>query len=736
MNILTARYTVAAETTMNNTRATARSFLSKPILLLFALSCIIYANTLINGFALDDITIFTQNKFVQRGVSGIPDIINTPRLYGYNHIKDNTYRPVSLIVFAIEKDFFGNNPVVGHLLNILLFAGCVIVFFLFLSRLMGGRGLVPFAAALLFALHPVHTEVVANIKSSDELLCFFFGMLALIFFIDYAHSNRRMPLLAGASCLALAFFSRETVISFLFLVPLIFFFYINDNKARSRTITIATLAVAALYLAVRWQVLSRFTPDPMPLEDNGLLTAPDVATRVATAIGILGRYLRLLFVPWPLISSYSPNVLPLTGFGDPLVLASVAAYLGLAVFAGYRLVKKQRDEWAFGILFFLSTIALFSNIPFLIGAEMAERFLFFCSAGFCIVAALSLSRWLHNDDLAALRPGARSPGVAVLFVVCLLYGGLVVARNRAWKDDLTLFSLDVEKSPDDRRLLQGLARTLMAEVYPTETDSAAKQEILARAITSFKKVAEIDPGVFSNIDVGKAYSVAGRYDSAERYFRQALSYKPGHPAASAFLADACERSGKAAEAVALYKVALANQPMSVKLLNSLGRCYLQLSRFDSALAIFSEMRTHNPGLVDLNFNLGMAYLGMSNNDSARACLQREVALNPTNMSAMNNLAAVYYKSADYRQAAGWFQKIVETDARNVLAWSNMGHCYFKLASYDTAIMVLNRSLKIDPSYEPDIVMLRDAYRATGKPDYAKKCDELLARLEAARGGRH
>src|SRR6185436_1377839 len=134
-----------------------------------------------------------------------PELLLTPHMRGYLIIPNDLYRPLSLVMFAIEYQFFGPNPAAGHFFNILTFIGCVIMLFLFLDKFFGGKKTaIAFIGALVFAVHPIHTEVVANIKSRDELLCYFFGFWSLNLFMNYMKSGKMWQLLMGTSVLYLA----------------------------------------------------------------------------------------------------------------------------------------------------------------------------------------------------------------------------------------------------------------------------------------------------------------------------------------------------------------------------------------------------------------------------------------------------------------------------------------------------------------------------------------------------
>ena len=327
-------------------------------LLLAIISFAVYANTMQNGYVLDDATVITRNTIVTKGFSGIPEILVTPRLKGFEQSNDaGSYRPVPLILSAIEYQLFGANPSEGHLSNVLLFIGCVIALFLFLNRLLKNeRTGIAFIAALLFALHPVHTEVVANIKSRDELMCFLFAFISLICFTRYARSGKIMQLLAGAGALLLSYLSKETVIAFIFLIPLVFFFYENENRKRSLFITASTAVITIGFLLVRAAVLGTNHTNAIVFLSNPLISAPDLLSRMASAILVIGMYLKLLFLPYPLICDYSYNSIPTVGFGNLFVLVSLAVILALTVTGIYRLVRRPKDPWAFGILFFLATL--------------------------------------------------------------------------------------------------------------------------------------------------------------------------------------------------------------------------------------------------------------------------------------------------------------------------------------------------------------------------------------------
>ena len=500
--------------------------------LLGLFSFAVYANTLKNGFAYDDFNVIKDNTIVTQGVSAIPEILSTPYRKGFFVASNDLYRPFSLVLFATEYQFWGTNPTPYHLINILLFAGCVLLLFLFLDMLFAGKKTgVAFIASLLFALHPIHTEVVANIKSCDELLCFFFAFLCMNLFIKYAQSGKITQLVTGTACFFLSLLSKETVITFIAVIPLIFFFIKNENKKRSSYLVLCAACAAIIFLAIRFAVLSTNHANEITAVnfiDNALAKGDlPFESRIATAILIMGYYIKLLFVPYPLIFDYSYNTIPYVHFSDPRVLISLAIYIFLTVFSIKRFLKDHKDPYAFGILFFLITMSLFSNILLLIGTTMGERLLFFPSVGFCLIVALLVKKLVIkpvDEGMPILKNGKI---LGVIIPICLIYGFVTMERNTEWLDNSTLFAADIIKAPDNSRLNFFEEVDIQKNEVKNEKDTAKLRQLREKGITYLKKAIAIFPDYAeAHIDLGFCYLNNLKYDSAEVHYKYALRFLP------------------------------------------------------------------------------------------------------------------------------------------------------------------------------------------------------------------
>ena len=664
--------------------------------LLGIMSCLVYANTLKNGFVYDDIAVIKNNTIVSKGVSAIPEILSTPYRRGFYVTANDFYRPLSLVMFATEYQFFGKNPMIYHFINILLFSGCVILLFLFLDKLFERKKTgVVFIAALLFALHPIHTEVVANIKSRDELLCFFCAFLSLNVFIKYMQTGKTAQLLLGSICFLLALLSKETVITFLVIIPFIFFFYRNENKKYSIYIFIGAVIATAFFLSIRYSVLNAYDANHtlgVRFIDNSL-AKPGLSfeSRIATAVLVLGYYIKLLFIPYPLISDYSFNSIPFTGFSDPWVLISLAVYIFLAVFGIKRFLKNKKNPYAFGILFFLITLALFSNIPFLIGATMGERFMFFPSVGFCLVVAFLLEKVIVKQPGDGLLILKNKLVLGIVIPVFLVFAVLTIDRNSDWVDNYTLFKTDADKSPDNSKLDFFLSDQLTV-AYTNEQDNTKKTQIINDIISYLNKALAIYPdNADAQMEMGWAYTQAEKYDSAVLYSKKALELNPS----------------------------------SAEAMNNLAAAYISGKKYPDAIKILQKMIAQHPNDENAHMRIGDAFLDIGQYDSSEVHDKRALELNPKNADATNNLAGVYFFNKNYPLAIAMYKRATELRQKFVGPCANISVCYLYLNKNDSAIYYANSAISIDPTYKTSYVVLAAAYKAIGNADSAKKYDAIV-----------
>ena len=217
-------------------------------LAIIAVICILsYANTFSHEYALDDQMVIYDNKFVTAGIDSLGKIMTSDAFEGFfgergsQLISGGRYRPLSFISFALEWEIFGKMPMISHLVNIILYAILCMMIFLFLNWLFPAENKeekrrnsflvsLPFIATILYALHPIHTEVVANIKGRDEIFGILFGLASLIVFFQ-TFKNRVQDYFLVFVLFLCALLSKENAITFLAIFPLVA--YLKNEKILS-----------------------------------------------------------------------------------------------------------------------------------------------------------------------------------------------------------------------------------------------------------------------------------------------------------------------------------------------------------------------------------------------------------------------------------------------------------------------------------------------------------------------
>ncbi len=533
---------------------------------IFALSFLLYANTLSFDYCQDDSIVITDNMFTTQGVAGIGGILQYDTFYGFfkesgkaQLVAGGRYRPFTLVMFAIEYQLFGKSPFIGHFINVLLFGlTCVLLYFLLLKLLQRRQAagdnqqsvfnptLVAFIAAVLFAAHPIHTEAVANIKGRDEIMTLL-GSLAAVWFSLKAFDNEgfKNQILAFA-LFFIALLSKENAITFVVITPMIYWFFLKTDVKTALKQAIPFAAAAVLFILLRGAVIgNQFGGEQMELMNNPFLKRVgntyvpfDFAEKFATITYTLGKYVQLLIFPHPLTHDYYPRHIGIMSFGDWQVLLSIAVYIGL--FALILRGWKNRSLISFGIAYFLITLSIVSNIVFPVGTNMAERFMFMPSLGFCLVLAVILVAL--RDRIAN---NSRISFSAIAFVLIIfLFSLKTFTRNSAWKDNYTIFTTDIETSPNSAKLQTSVGGETI-EHFKNSTNPVEKKAKITEAMGHLEKALEIHPTMKNPyLLMGNGYFYLQDFDKAITAYNKALQVDPNFKDAKTNLALVYREGGK------------------------------------------------------------------------------------------------------------------------------------------------------------------------------------------------
>lgn len=620
----------------SNPAAAGSSFLSGErlvYLILFGLAFLLYANTFGHAYALDDRAVMFQNKFVQQGFGGFPEIMTTFYWNGFWEANAGLYRPMSLLVFAMEWAVNDNAPGLYHFVNVVLYAlTCVLVYKLLRRMLKEYSKILALVATVLFIVMPMHTEVVANIKSLDEILSLLFFVLTMQQLLNYSETNKPLQLVWSTLLFYCALLSKEGAVLYFPMFALALY-YFTKTEIRRIAITLTPLAIIAVlwYLQHSWVIAQAAPPEAYSYQNNALLAiSPEFSMdRLATAIGMFGHYLYKLLVPYPMSYDYSFNEFPGTSFGDPIVLLTLAVILGL-LFIAFRQMK-NKSVLSFSIFWFFITFALTSNLFVIIGATMADRFLFVPSLGFCIAAGWFVSRLTgHVDSGIAVMS---NPGVLVTGVVAVVFIVMTYNRNKDWKNDDTLFAADVEHAPGSSRTHYNWGTAMMSYGDNPANDETQKNNWYKQAEAEFLTAAKIDTGygswnVYGNL--GVIYSRQKRY----------------------------------AESVEMTRIAIKKNPYDRTFPSNLGDAYVRLQKFDSAKVNLEKAVKNGYIVKDTWLFLGIARLNLKDTAGALEAMKTGAAAFPDNLSLLENYGNVLGMSHKYKESIAVMEDLYNRNPSN------------------------------------------------------------------------
>jgi len=591
---------------------------------------ILYANTLGHQYALDDASVITNNFVIKKGLAGWPEVFTTHYRFGYWNSTGTLYRPISLAIFALIWQVSPDNPFLYHLVNILFFAATIVVLFKMLRTCWPELHSYLIAAiTVIFLTHPVHVEVVANIKSLDEILSFFFSLLAIHYYLKYLKDTRKSKLMTAVGFYTLALFSKENAITCLAVFPLIGYYATNKNREWLKS-SLLFIAPAALFLLCRYSVLETQSLEAVSPLDNLLAATNGPVEWYATAILLIGKYLWTLLIPIELGSDFGYSQIPVTGFGNIKVLLSLAAIIVLTISGISGL--KTKNKAAFGILFFVISFSIYSNLFITIGSSYGERFLYVGSLGYAIALVMAL------HQICVKKPGLTENNKFILKKYTLLFAvtGLLglfytiqtIVRNAAWYNSYTLYKADIQTAPNSAKLNYHLGLEEVKEALKG-TDKNQNVQYQKNAFAHFRRAIELYPSYGDAYgQLGLAYYRQKQNKEALENYQIALRYDPNDAKIYSNMGVIYFENKDFKKAEEVYLKAVKLDPRYIDARRNLGSVYAQTRRVDQAITQFSEGLKYDPDNAVLHLYLGYAYRDKGDASQSGKYLEKAYQLNP------------------------------------------------------------------------------------------------------------
>lgn len=477
---------------------------------------LVFANSLPNRFAYDDQHIILVNQDIH-SLATLPGALVRPYWPGDYGRELGLWRPVTTALLGVQYVIGGGAPWLFHTVNVLAHASASVLAFLLLLEL------IPYAAALaaglLFAVHPVHVEAVANVIGIAEIVSAVALLAACLVHVRSGDRSGWRSALAIGALYLVGFGAKESAVTLPGLVFLLdaargrlgFSDVPAYLRARWRAYLVMALVAAAM-LAARLQILGSIAHPFAPIGADLLTEIP----RIWTLGEIWTHYVRLWVFPLDLSSDYSPDVLPVsTSWHATNTLGAVLVLVLLvATWVAWRrpaLTPERASARAagFGALWFMVAISPVSNTLFLSGVLLAERTLYLPSVGLAAATGWLVVR-LYRD-----RPKV----VPILFAVALAAAALRSwTRSPTWYDNPTMLATLIEEHPQSGRSQWILGDALLRQ---GRTSEALRSYRFAIGIlgTHYQLLTEIS----------KQLLEFGHYDVAESLLVFAVENNPEFP---------------------------------------------------------------------------------------------------------------------------------------------------------------------------------------------------------------
>ncbi|XP_027007329.1 protein O-mannosyl-transferase TMTC1 isoform X1 [Tachysurus fulvidraco] len=706
-----------------------------PVLLahsaLIAACALCYSNSLWGEFVHDDVWAIVNNPDVRPGSS--MRSIFTNDFWG-KRMADNTshksYRPLCVLTFKMNIVLGGMTPFYFHVVNVCLHCAVTALLMHTCKHYVFRDARLAFLTALLFAVHPIHTEAVSGIVGrADVLAC----MLFLLAFLSYIRSvsacseSDCFPSMASPCSLALcvllgtsSMLVKETGVT-VFGVCVLY-----DGLVLCRKPLVSHLSRFRLKELIRisWPFIRRtcvisvyvifilcarlwVMGGSMPLfseQDNPASFSPFLLTRFLTYCYLLAFNAWLLLAPIVLCYDWQVGSIPLVeSLWDLRNMAAVMLALGLLALCLHcvtSLQKMEGREVLVGILFLVFPFIPATNLFFRVGFVVAERVLYMPSMGYCILVVHGLNR------LCAVlsRLGAAALTVSMLLLI-LLFSWKTVQQNEIWLSREALFRSGIQTLPHNAKVHYNYANFLK--------DKGQNQA----AIHHYKTALRLYPRHASAMN--NLGTLTHDTKEAELYYWKALDINPQHNRALFNLGNLLKSQGKEEKAEHMLKESIRFGPQFADAYSSLASLYADQKRFAEANDIYTKGIENCPDSSDLHNNYGVFLVDTGDGERAADHYQHAVQLKPSHYVAMVNLARLLRSSNDSKEAEIWYKRALQV-VRKVDILTPLGALYYNTGRYEEALQVYREASSLQPNNQDIWLALAQVLAMAGRAKEAEK----------------
>lgn len=656
----------------NNVEHSKQLRLIRVVIIFFCF--LLYGNSIKNNYALDDNYITATspqnpNPKIQNGLKGIPEIFTSR--YIESNQQNFEYRPIVLTTFAIEYQFFGSNPQISHFVNVSIYAlTCVLVFVILFGLLSSYHIIFPLLITFLFIAHPIHTEVVNNLKSRDELLSFLFGLCSLYFFLKKVNEGKLKHIFLGLFFLLLALLSKKTAILFFALIPITLYFF-TPIKIKKLLIYVTLPLIAYVgFMALKFLLLEKSVNiREFAFFENPLFYETHFWRRIPFAIYTAGYYIKLLVFPHPLSCYYGYDAIPFADWSFVFVWVSLLFHVVIGIYALIKLPQKSIISYA--VIIYLIGVFPFSNIYTPVVGIVGERFIYFASLGFCIALAYLLfiifKENVENNPISST--GQKRKNFSSLFKIIVAFLLVVFfiktfTRNRVWKDELTLFRNDVSNFENSCNLNYVLANALVSEINKT-SNGDQKNKLINEAKFHYKKTTELMSEGLNKYseDYTTLNNLATIYVDifndatlAQPFFKKVITINHNNKEGQYNFGFCYEKRNLPDSAIFWYEKMLTEKIYYFPAYQRLHELYYKNQNYEKAILSNKKALELFPKKIELYINIGNSLMLKGDTLNGLTYFENAAAIPPLDYVLLQNVANVFKTIGDTLTAMKYEEK--------------------------------------------------------------------------------
>ncbi|HJN01982.1 MAG TPA: tetratricopeptide repeat protein [Nitrospinota bacterium] len=719
------------------------------ILIILSIAFLSYFNTFTNSFHFDDFKYIVNNEGLKEDFQHVfLSYLCFPTCHDI--LSNLSNRPIIFYTLHLNHSLGGFNVFGFHVVNLTVHIITCLLIFLFAKEILSiNRFLktsdqsknklnIPLISALLFAVHPMNTQVITYITGRTTSIAVCFYMASFLFFIKGVRQNLPWKILFYALSivfLIMGYGSKMIILTvpvmfiiyYLFFTPLKSIFFKRFFESIFIRIIIQTIVITSpfilIFISSHLNILSFFRMDfgflqklfdPIQIKlmhiDSMAKDNLSMTIYLLTEFKVIVfYYIKMIFFPFN--QNIDPDFPVAHGITDSGVALSLGVIL-LCLFAGIYFYKNNRII-AFGIFWFFITLLPTSSILPL-RDMITEHRLYLPLAGFILTIPLCLNQFIIRYKKSSFKQLAYF--ILPVFLLIIVFSVLTVKRNFVWKNEKSLWSDAAEKSPRLPRPLNNLA-----EAYDKEGLAYDNKKNYKKAIEFLKKAIAISPTGYKYYNnLGKIYGRLGEFELATKNLKLALKYNPDYPFAHYNFGKVYELRGMLDNAIEEYSTAF-KQTKDVygkkyffEACFNLANVYDKKGEYKKALDTYLNCRKLKPSFPKIYFAIGNIFIKTGNLDEAFKYYSRAVGLDRNYHLAKIAVANVFVMKGKFSKAIEIYQQVIKSDPSNFNVHNNLGLVFLQQMNDPAqAAYHLKKSLDISPDQQK-AVLLRELIKNINK----------------------